>query len=95
MNLISVPVVGAAGVCASPALYQAVVTGRVPLETALARYLVALVLCWLAISLVAALVGEPPRPVGADGATERGGGLGGEPDRTLEMERPTGVAPES
>ncbi|MGV3563769.1 MAG: hypothetical protein ACO1ON_10845, partial [Nocardioides sp.] len=67
MNLLSPTVLGAAGVCASPALYQTLVTGGVPLEVAMTRYLVALVLCWVAISLVAALVGEPPAPAARAG----------------------------
>lgn len=82
MNLLSPTVLGAAGICASPALYQAIVTGGVPVEVAMTRYLVALVICWLAISLVAALVGEPPAP--APRAPE------GAPD----VERPPGVPAE-
>jgi hypothetical protein len=81
MNLLSPTVLGAAGICASPALYQAIVTGGVPLEVAMTRYLVALVLCWVAISLVAALVGEPPAPATRSAPT---------PD----MERPPGVPAE-
>ena len=39
MNLLSPTVLGAAGVCTSPALYQTLVTGGVPLEVAMTRYL--------------------------------------------------------
>ena len=84
MNLLSPTVMGAAGVCASPALYQALVTGDVPVEVAATRYLVALVLCWLAISFVAALIGEPPAPGTANRA----------PEPTPDVERPPGVAAE-
>lgn len=95
MNLLSPVVLGAAGVCASPALYQAL-TGGMPMEVALSRYLVALGLCWVAISVVAALVGEPPAParVSGDRSAERTGGHPEMDDRTLEMERPPGVPAE-
>ncbi|CAB4773733.1 unannotated protein [freshwater metagenome] len=87
MNLLSPTVLGAAGVCTSPALYQTLVTGGVPLEVAMTRYLVALVLCWVAISLVAALVGEPPAP--AARATDPG-----DPAPVPDVERPPGVPAE-
>ena len=61
MNLLSPFVLGAAGVCASPALYAAL-TGGMPMEVAMSRYLVALGICWVALSAVAALIGEPPAP---------------------------------
>lgn len=89
MNLLSPTVLGAAGICASPALYQALVTGGVPLEVAMTRYLVALVLCWVAISLVAALIGEPPAP--AAGSAEP---LGEAAVTSPDMERPPGVPAE-
>lgn len=87
MNLLSPTVLGAAGICASPALYQAVVTGNVPMEVAATRYLVALVLCWLAISVVAAMIGEPP-PAAA--SHEQDGEVVGAPG----VERPPGVPSE-
>ena len=90
MNLLSPTVMGAAGVCASPALYQALVTGGVPVEVAATRYLVALVVCWLAISIVAALVGEPPAP----GSAAPSGSAGGTPEPTPDVERPPGVTAE-
>ena len=49
MNLLSPFVLGAAGVCASPALYAAL-TGGMPMEVAMSRYLVALGICWVALS---------------------------------------------
>ena len=85
MNLLSPLVLGAAGICASPALYQAL-TGGMPMEVAMSRYLVALGICWVALSFVAMLIGDPPppgRPVG-----DRGD------DPTLDMERPPGVPAE-
>jgi hypothetical protein len=82
MNLLSGTVVGAAGICASPALYHAFVTGGVSIETALTRYLIALGICWVAMSLVAMLIGEPPDPRVA-------------PAPGPDVERPTGVAPEA
>lgn len=85
MNLLSPFVLGAAGVCASPALYAAL-TGGMPMEVAMSRYLVALGICWVALSFVAALIGEPPAP--ARQQAERG------EDPTLEMERPPGVPAE-
>ncbi len=88
MNLLSPTVLGAAGICASPALYQTLVTGGVPLEVAMTRYLVALVLAWAAISLVAALVGDPPAP--GTRTAETGGDTAAVPD----VERPPGVPAE-
>lgn len=88
MNLLSPTVLGAALVCASPALYQTFVTGGVPLEVAMTRYLVALVLSWVAISLVAALVGEPPAPSARTAET------GGDAATVPDVERPPGVPAE-
>ena len=85
MNLLSPTVLGAAGLCASPALYQALVTGAVPVEVAMSRYLIALVICWLAISVVAALIGEAPAP---GSPTARGA------EPTPDVERPPGVPAE-
>jgi hypothetical protein len=53
MSPLSASVVGAATVVSSPALWQALVDRTLPLDVALTRYLVALVLCWAALSLVA------------------------------------------
>ncbi|MGN6782694.1 MAG: hypothetical protein ACTHJH_14445 [Marmoricola sp.] len=50
-------VLGSAAVVASPALYQGFVTGTMPFHVTLVRYLVATLLAWAAISLVAELVG--------------------------------------
>lgn len=87
MNLLSPLVLGAAAVCASPAVYQAVVTGGMPLEVAMTRYLVALAICWAAISVVAAIIGEPPAP--SRQSPERRA-----TDTAPDMERPPGVPSE-
>lgn len=58
MNVFSAPVLLVAGLCASPAVYQALV-GGVPPEMALTRALVALAASWVGVSLVAMLVGPP------------------------------------
>jgi hypothetical protein len=61
MRLASGTVLGLAALVSSPALYQAY-TGGLPLDLALTRYLVAVVLVWAALSTVAALVGSTPVP---------------------------------
>lgn len=56
-------VLGSAAVVASPALYQGLVTGTMPFHVTVVRYLVATLVSWAAISLVAELVvssGSPP-----------------------------------
>lgn len=53
MSPLSGKVVGAATLVSSPALWLALVDRTLPLDVALTRYLVALVLCWAALSLVA------------------------------------------
>lgn len=59
-------VLGSAAVVASPALYQGFVTGTMPFHVTLVRYLVATLVSWAAISLVAEIVsasGGTPAPV--------------------------------
>jgi short subunit fatty acids transporter len=72
VNLASAPVLGLAAVAASPALYQGFVTGALPLDTTLIRYLVAVVVVWVGLSLMAMLIApspssavrlDPPAPV--------------------------------
>jgi hypothetical protein len=53
MSPLSGKVIGAATLVSSPALWLALVDRTLPLDVALTRYLVALVLCWAALSLVA------------------------------------------
>lgn len=62
MNLLSSRVLVTAAVAASPALYQGFVTGTVAVETAVQRYLLVVVLAWVALSVIEAMVGPPPRP---------------------------------
>ena len=55
MSPFSAPVLGGAAIVASPALWQSLVDGTLPLEVAMTRYLLAVVVSWAAISLVASL----------------------------------------
>jgi hypothetical protein len=73
MSPFSAPVLGAATVLASSALWQALVDETLSLEVALTRFLVAAVVAWLALSALGALVGTPMAvPVGGPGdADER------------------------
>jgi|tagenome__1003787_1003787.scaffolds.fasta_scaffold12651321_1 hypothetical protein len=61
MSPLSLPVLGAAAVMSSPALYGAFVDGTTTMETALTRFLVCAVLCWVGFSALASLIGPPPR----------------------------------
>ncbi|MCL8027679.1 hypothetical protein [Nocardioides bruguierae] len=47
--------------CVSPALHGAW-SGDTTLEAALTRYLIAVPICWLVLSIFEAMVGPPPRP---------------------------------
>ena len=53
MSPLSAGVLGAATVVSSPALWLGLVDRTLPLDVALTRYLVAVVVCWAALSLVA------------------------------------------
>ena len=53
MSPLSPRVLGAATLVSSPALWLGLVDRTLPLDVALTRYLVALALCWGALSLVA------------------------------------------
>lgn len=72
MSPLSPPVLGAAVLVSSPALWGALVDGSTSTSVGLSRFLVALVLCWLALGLVAALVGPPPgnEPAEDESATD-------------------------
>jgi len=50
---LSTGVLGAATLVSSPALWLGLVDRTLPLDVALTRYLIAVVLCWAALSLVA------------------------------------------
>lgn len=64
MNMLSGHVLGAAALVASPALWQAAVTGTVAVDVALTRYLIAVLVCWAALSTVASLIGTAPPTAG-------------------------------
>jgi hypothetical protein len=53
MSPLSPSVLGATTLVTSPALWLALVDRSLPLDVALTRYLVALAVCWAALSLVA------------------------------------------
>ncbi|WP_158648066.1 hypothetical protein [Nocardioides houyundeii] len=55
-------VLGGAAVVASPALWLSLVDGTLPLSDALTRYLLSVVICWVALNVVAAMVLVEPSP---------------------------------
>ncbi len=59
---LSLPVLGGAAAVSSPALWRALVEQTATVEVALTRYLVGVLVCWLALAFVAMLVGPAPRP---------------------------------
>lgn len=59
-------VLAAAAVVSSPALWLALVEGTMPVDVALTRYLLAVVVCWAALSLVTALAWPTPTPQEAE-----------------------------
>jgi hypothetical protein len=66
-RLLSMPVLGGGALIASPALWAALVDGTMPLETALSRFAVAVVLAWIGVSVLGSLVegtSPPARPSG-------------------------------
>jgi hypothetical protein len=63
-------VLGGAAVVASPALYAGLVERSMPLDTALTRYLVAVGVCWVLLSLLAELA-LPSRDAIAKAVAER------------------------
>lgn len=78
MSPLSSGVLGAATLVASPALWLGLVDRSLPLDVALTRYLVALVLCWAALSVVATWAFPEPGsirtdPPGPEAATEASG----------------------
>jgi hypothetical protein len=66
MSPLSTGVLGAATLVSSPALWLGLVDRSLPLDVALTRYLVALVLCWAALSVVATWAFPDPRSIKAD-----------------------------
>lgn len=49
-------VLGAAAVLTSPALYAALVTGTMPIDVALTRFLLTTAACWVAASVARAVI---------------------------------------
>lgn len=71
MSPFSGTVLVSAAVIASPALYQGFVTDVMPTEIAAVRYLVAVLICWAAISLATELLHTATAGTGRqDGAAE-------------------------
>jgi threonine/homoserine/homoserine lactone efflux protein len=65
MSPFSGAVLGSAAVVSAPALWSSLVTGASPIADGLLRYVAAVLVCWLGLSVVAALVGPAPRPPAA------------------------------
>jgi hypothetical protein len=63
MSPLSAPILGGAALVASPALWSSVVDGTMPLDVALTRYLIAIVICWVVISVVVELAFPSPGAV--------------------------------
>ena len=61
MDLLSAPVLGGAALVSSPAWWAAFVDGTRAPSFALTRYLVCVVLCWVALQVVSLVVGPVPR----------------------------------
>ncbi|WP_148615863.1 hypothetical protein [Nocardioides rubriscoriae] len=76
MSPFSAPVLGAATVLASSALWQALVDETLSLEVALTRFVVAAVVAWVALSALGALVGSPMASQGGGPANGSGPSTG-------------------
>jgi len=81
MSPLSTGVLGAATLVSSPALWLGLVDRTLPLDVALTRYLVAVVLCWAALSFVVTWAFPDPGAVRLESATA-----------DAEDERPVDVA---
>jgi hypothetical protein len=81
MSPLSTSVLAAATVVSSPALWLGLVDRTLPLDVTLTRYLIALVLCWAAVSLVATWAFPDPRSVRVEtkDPDPRSEGFSGEP----------------
>jgi hypothetical protein len=67
MSPLSAPVLGGAALVSAPALWNALVLGTDSPTFALTRYLVSVLVCWLAFEVVGMLVG-PVKPAAAEEA---------------------------
>jgi hypothetical protein len=72
MSPLSSGVLGAATLVSSPALWLGLVDRTLPLDVALTRYLVALVLCWAALSVVAVWAFPEPGSVKVEPRSDTG-----------------------
>ncbi|MDP3890261.1 hypothetical protein [Nocardioides sp.] len=88
MSPLSGTVLGAAGVVASPAMWAAV-TGTLPLDVALTRYLIAAIGCWVALSVVVELV-VPGGAAAADRSEDPSGGASEEHSGPESLDQPGG-----
>ena len=61
MNLLSAPVLGGAALVSSPAWWATLVDGSRSPAFAVSRYLVSVLLCWVALEVVAMMVGPVKR----------------------------------
>ncbi len=61
MRMVSGTVLALAAAVSSPALWAGL-HGELAMDVALTRFLVAVVVVWMALSTVVAMVGDPPRP---------------------------------
>lgn len=75
MSPFSTPVLAGAALLTSPAWWRAV-EGTGSLSVATTRFLVAALACWLALEVVAAMVGPAPVPVAAEPGSGPGSGPG-------------------
>ena len=70
MSPASGTVLGAAAIVASPALWSSLVDGSMPLDVGLTRYLVAVGVCWVLLSVLGELVFAQPTRARRDDGTE-------------------------
>lgn len=87
MSPLSTGVLGAATLVSSPALWLGLVDRSLPLDVALTRYLVAVVICWAALSVVATWAFPEPGSIRTDSP---GPEAGSEPS-TTEPAEPSGA----
>jgi hypothetical protein len=66
---LSAPVLGGAALLTSPSLLN-VLQGASPVSVALTRFLISVGFCWMALEVLAMIVGPAPRPQSADGDPE-------------------------
>lgn len=68
MSPFSAPVLGGAALVVSPAIWDFAVEQSLPLDQALTRYLVAVGICWVLLTVLEELVLRPNAPAPADEA---------------------------